>query len=69
VSNEVTVSDLEARANTARLKALESDTSYVTALQKLGFIGTAADLTDFYMDPTIGQETLEMNKRMGTFGA
>lgn len=69
VANGVTVEDLEARANTARLKALESDTSYVAALQKLGFIGTASDLTDFYMDPKIGQDTLEQNKRMGTFAA
>jgi hypothetical protein len=69
ISNAINVDDLEARANTARLKALESDTSYVEALKKLGFVSTAADLTDFFLDPNVGQETLIQNQRMGTFAA
>ena len=69
IANGVTVTDIETRANTARIKALESDTSYVEALKKLGFINSAADLTDFYLDPKIGQDTLEQNKRTGTFAA
>lgn len=69
ISNAINVDDLEARANTARLKALESDTSYVEALKKLGFVSSAADLTDFFLDPNVGQETLIQNQRMGTFAA
>lgn len=69
VGNGVTVADLEERANTARLKALESDTSYVEALKKLGFIGAASDLTDFYLDPNIGKSTLEENRRTGLFAS
>lgn len=69
VKNGVTVSDIETRANTARLKALQADTSYIEALKKLGFISDATGLTDFYLDPKIGQDTLEQNKRTGTFAA
>lgn len=69
VGNGVTVADLEERANTARLKALESDTSYVEALKKLGFIASASDLTDFYLDPNIGKSTLEQNRRTGLFAS
>ena len=69
VKNNVTVADLDERANTARLKALNADPSQVTAMIKLGFIGSAADLTDFYLDPKIGKEQLELNKNTGAFVA
>ena len=38
VKNGVTVSDIETRAATARLKAIETDTPYVQALKNLGYI-------------------------------
>lgn len=69
VKNNVTVADLDARANLAKLKGINADPSQVTALVKLGFIGSAADLTDFYMDSKIGKEQLELNKNTGAFVA
>jgi hypothetical protein len=69
VKNNVTVADLDARANLAKLKGINADPNQVTAMIKLGFIGSAADLTDFYMDSKIGKEQLELNKNTGAFVA
>lgn len=69
VKNNVTVADLDERANMARLKAVSADTSQVNALIKLGFIGSAKDLTDFYLDPAIGKNQLEQNRITGAFTA
>jgi hypothetical protein len=49
--NNVTAKDLAERANIATLKSVNQDPAYVEALQKLGYIATAADLKDFFMDP------------------
>lgn len=69
VKNNVTVADLDERANTARLKAISADTGQVNALIKLGYISTADQLTDFYLNPNIGKETLEQNRITGAFTA
>jgi hypothetical protein len=69
VKNDVTVADLAERAATAQLRALEADPFQVNALIKLGYIGSAADLTDFYMDSKIGKEQLELNRQTGVFTA
>jgi hypothetical protein len=69
VKNNVTVADLDERANMARLKAVSADTNQVNALIKLGFIGSAKDLTDFYLDPAIGKNQLEQNRVTGAFTA
>lgn len=69
VKNNVTVADLAERANTAKIRALEADTFQVNALVKLGYIGSAADLADFYLDSKIGKEQLEINRQTGVFTA
>ena len=67
--NDVTVADLSERAATAQLRAVEADQFQVNALVKLGYIGSAADLTDFYLDAKIGKEQLELNRQTGVFTA
>jgi hypothetical protein len=69
VKNNVTVADLDERANTARLKAVNADPAYLDSLKRLGYITGAADLTDFFMDPNIGQETLEQRRGTAAFAA
>lgn len=69
VKNNVTVKDLAERANVATLKSVNQDPAYVEALQKLGYISTAADLKDFFLDPKIGQEQLNINRTTGAFTA
>jgi hypothetical protein len=69
VKNDVTVADLAERAGTAQLRALEADPFQINALIKQGFISSAADLADFYLDPKIGKEQLELNRQTGVFTA
>lgn len=67
VKNNVTVAQLDERANTARLKAINSDPAYLDTLNKLGFISSSTDLTDFFLDPKVGQETLEQRRATAAF--
>lgn len=67
--NDVTVADLSERAGAAQLRAVESDPFQVDSLMKLGYIGSPADLTDFYLDNKIGKEQLELNRQTGVFTA
>lgn len=69
VKNNVTVADLDERANAARLAAINADPAKSEALVKLGYIANAADLQDFYMDAKIGKEQLELNRNTGAFVA
>lgn len=69
VKNNISVAALDERANMARLKAVSADTAQVNALVKLGYINSAADLTDFYLDSKIGQEQLNQNRITGAFAA
>jgi hypothetical protein len=69
VKNNVTVADLAERANMNAIRALETDPFQVEALRKQGFIGTSANLIDFYMDEKIGKEQLELNRQTGVFTA
>lgn len=69
VKNNISVAALDERANMARLKAVSADTAQVNALVKLGYINSAADLTDFYLDAKIGQEQLNQNRITGAFAA
>ena len=61
--NDVSVSDLDKRANIARLKGITADPVYVDALRRLGYIRNAEDLTDFYLDTTVGIEEFENRRR------
>ena len=69
VKNGITVTDLSERAGMAELRALEADPFQTDALIKQGFIGSAADLKDFFLDPKVGQEQLELNRQTGVFTA
>lgn len=67
VKNNVSVSELDERANAARLKAINADPNYTNALKALGYIKTDADLTDFFLNPDIGKEALEQNRATAAF--
>lgn len=69
VKNNVSVSELDERANAARLKAINADKSYTDALQMLGYIKSPTDLTDFFLNPDIGKEKLEQNRSTAAFSA
>jgi len=69
VKNNVTVNDLDERANTARLAAITTDAAKTDAFIKLGYIANEAGLQDFYMDSAIGKEQLEINRNTGAFVA
>ena len=69
VKNGITVTNIAQRAAMAELRALEADPFQTDALIKQGYIGSAADLKDFFLDPKIGQEQLELNKQTGVFTA
>ena len=69
VKNNITVSDLDQRANTARLAAIQADQAKADALIKLGYIATKEGLQDFYLDSKIGKEQFEINKNTGAFVA
>jgi hypothetical protein len=69
VKNNITVSDLDQRANTARLAAIQADPAKADALIKLGYIATKEGLQDFYLDSKIGKEQFEINKNTGAFVA
>lgn len=69
VKNNVTVADLDERANTARLAAIQADPAKTDALIKLGYIASKEGLQDFYLDSKIGKEQLEINRNTGAFVA
>ena len=59
LNNKISVAKLDENANKARLAAINADPATTIALQKLGYIGTNTDLTDFYMDPNVGIEVMQ----------
>jgi hypothetical protein len=67
--NDITVTDMANRAAMAELRAIEADPFQVDALIKQGYISSAADLKDFYLDPKVGQQQLELNRQTGVFTA
>jgi hypothetical protein len=69
IKNNVTVADLAERANMSAMRSIETDPFQVEALRRQGFIGTSANLIDFYMDEKIGKEQLEINRQTGVFTA
>lgn len=65
--NRVSVSELDERANMARLKSLNADPKYVETLQTLNYITDSTQLTDFFLDPNIGAESMETRRKTATF--
>jgi hypothetical protein len=69
VKNNVTVADLDERANAARLAGITTDASKTAAFMQLGYIKEPTGLQDFYMDSKIGTEQLQTNRNTGAFVA
>lgn len=67
LKNKRSVADLDTYANTARLKAISADPAYVRSLREIGAINAEQDLTDFYMDPNVGAETMKQNINTAAF--
>jgi len=67
VKNNVDAQTFGERANIARLAAINADPAKVQALIKLGNIKDATGLTDFYLDPKIGQEVMQQNINTAAF--
>lgn len=67
LKNKRSVADLDTYANTARLKAISADPNYVNSLRAIGAINAEQDLTDFYMDPNVGTETMKQNINTAAF--
>jgi hypothetical protein len=69
VKNNVSAADLSQRANLAKLKAVNADPAYIDSLKRYGYITNASDLTDFFLDPEVGQDTLNQRRASAAFGA
>ena len=69
VKNNVSVAAFSERANLARLKSVNADPAYLDSLRRFGYISSAADLTDFFLDPEVGQETMNQRRASVAFGA
>lgn len=67
LKNKRSVADLDTYANTARLKAVSADPAYVRSLRAIGAINAEQDLTDFYMDPSVGTEVMKQNINTAAF--
>lgn len=61
LKNNISVATLDKNANKARLAAVTADPLIISNLQQLGYIGSNADLTDFYLDPNVGMEKMQQN--------
>lgn len=67
MQNDVSVAELDERANAARLRSLNADPYYVKALMELKYIDAASDLTAFFLDPNVGTKALEDRRTSGAF--
>ena len=67
VANNVTVEKLDERMMSAKLKTITADPQYVNTLRELKYINKSEDLTDFFLDPTIGEAQLEINRKTASF--
>ena len=67
LKNKRSVADLDTYANTARLKAVSADPTYVASLRAIGAINAEQDLTDFYFDPNVGAEVMKQNINTAAF--
>lgn len=69
VKNNVDVQTFSERANLARLSAINTDPYKIKSLLELGYIKDSTGLTDFYLDPKIGQEVMQQNLNTAAFTA
>ena len=67
VANNVTVEKLDERIMASKLRTITADPQYVNTLRQLKYINTSEDLTDFFLDPKIGEAQLEINRKTASF--
>jgi hypothetical protein len=67
IANNVTVEKLDERIMSAKLRTITADPQYVNTLRQLKYINTSEDLTDFFLDPKIGEAQLEINRKTASF--
>ena len=67
IANNVTVEKLDERIMAAKLKTITADPQYVSTLRELKYINNSEDLTDFFLDPKIGEAQLEINRKTASF--
>lgn len=67
IANNVTVEKLDERIMASKLKTITADPEYVNTLRQLKYINTSEDLTDFFLDPKIGEAQLEINRKTASF--
>ena len=67
IANNVTVEKLDERIMAAKLKTITADPQYVNTLRQLKYINNSEDLTDFFLDPKIGEAQLEINRKTASF--
>lgn len=61
LTNKRSVALFDESANKARLAAINADPALVSSLKQLNYINNNQDLTDFFMDSTIGVEKMQQN--------
>lgn len=67
IANNVTVAKLDERIMSAKLRTITADPQYVNTLRQLKYINNSEDLTDFFLDPKIGEAQLEINRKTASF--
>lgn len=67
LKNDVSVLELDNRMGMAKLRAINADPAYSGALMKLGYINKPEDLTDFFLDPKIGEQELDLRRKNAAF--
>jgi hypothetical protein len=67
ISNNVRLTDLDARFAEAGVASVSADPMKVATLKKLGYITDTQDVADFLLDPKIGQQQFEINRNTAAF--
>ena len=67
IANNVTIEKLDERIMAAKVKTISADPQYVNTLRQLKYINGSEDLTDFFLDPKIGEAQLEINRKTASF--
>lgn len=69
IKNNYDIKSFNNKLNEGKAATLTASEDYVQALKDQGFISSRADLINFYVDPTKGEEIFKQNKISGIIGA
>lgn len=69
IKNNYDIKSFNDKLNEGKAATLTASEDYVQALKDQGFISSRADLINFYVDPTKGEEIFKQNKISGIIGA